>query len=113
MAAAVSSRPIPRQDTLHTAVEDYIVWFENDRISLHREGLCPVRYRAQALGRSGFPSRGPTCGFRCTRIDGSSRRQVLTGQRTIKRDSQVTVQFPHCRPTFRGRFREPFAFRPG
>ncbi|MCJ0894083.1 IS3 family transposase [Rhodococcus sp. ARC_M5] len=36
-------------DALHTAIEDYIDWFNNDRISLRLDGLSPVRYRAQAL----------------------------------------------------------------
>ena len=35
--------------TLQTAIEDYIEWFNNDRISLRLDGLSPVRYRAQAL----------------------------------------------------------------
>ncbi|OZE76010.1 hypothetical protein CH305_19540, partial [Rhodococcus sp. 15-649-2-2] len=35
--------------TLQTAIEDYIDWFNNDRISLRLKGLSPVRYRAQAL----------------------------------------------------------------
>ena len=36
-------------DALHTAIEDYIDWFNNDRISLRLDGLSPVQYRAQAL----------------------------------------------------------------
>jgi putative transposase len=34
---------------LQAAIEDYIDWFNNDRISLRLDGLSPVRYRAQAL----------------------------------------------------------------
>ena len=39
----------PTFGTLQSAIEDYIDWFNNDRISLRLDGLSPVQYRAQAL----------------------------------------------------------------
>ncbi|WP_052074089.1 IS3 family transposase [Rhodococcoides fascians] len=35
-------------DVSQTAIEEYIGWFINDRISLRLDGLSPVLYRAQA-----------------------------------------------------------------
>ncbi|WP_162943725.1 IS3 family transposase, partial [Arthrobacter celericrescens] len=36
-------------DALETALNEYIRWYNNDRISTKLEGLSPVQYRAQAL----------------------------------------------------------------
>lgn len=36
-------------DALETALQDYIRWYNNDRISEKLEGLSPVQYRTQAL----------------------------------------------------------------
>ena len=36
-------------EALAIAVDDYISWYNNDRISETRKGLSPVQYRAQAL----------------------------------------------------------------
>lgn len=36
-------------DALQRAIEDYITWYNNDRISEKLKGLSPVQYRTQAL----------------------------------------------------------------
>ncbi|WP_368077051.1 transposase [Rhodococcus sp. W8901] len=36
-------------DALATALDDYIHWYNTERISTKLEGLSPVQYRAQAL----------------------------------------------------------------
>jgi putative transposase len=36
-------------DALATALNDYIHWYNNERISTKLKGLSPVQYRAQTL----------------------------------------------------------------
>ena len=36
-------------DALHTAIEEYLRWYNTERISTKLEGLSPVQYRAQTL----------------------------------------------------------------
>lgn len=36
-------------EELTTAIDDYICWWNTERISIKRKGLSPVQYRAQAL----------------------------------------------------------------
>ncbi|MFV2199189.1 IS3 family transposase [Nocardiopsis sp. LOL_012] len=43
-----SGRP-ETADQLVTAIEEYIRWYNTERIHTRLEGLSPVQYRAQAL----------------------------------------------------------------
>lgn len=36
-------------DQLITEIDDYIHWYNTERISIRHEGLSPVQYRAQTL----------------------------------------------------------------
>ena len=38
-------------DDLKKAIEDYIKWYNEERINLKRKGLSPLEYRQQSLSQ--------------------------------------------------------------
>ena len=38
-------------DDLKTAIEDYIKWYNEERINVKRKGLSPLEYRLQSLSQ--------------------------------------------------------------